>query len=142
MAQSPSPTKLARPFVATRSFVRSAPAQEAWQPASNTVFGSLPSAAAAFMASNAGTIASSIVASSTVEWPLCFTPSTADSRPLRNPSMDSSWVLPTVMPIRINAVPYSGPEAPPTVETRVMPTFLKIVPISASAIPGSRPLTA
>jgi len=42
----------------------------------------------------------------------------------------------------MKAVPYRGPEAPPTVESRVIPADLRMVPASLSARVGSFSLTA
>lgn len=82
-------------------------------------------------------MASNMVASSTCARPRFLTASTAASSMARKPSASTSVFPAAVAPAFINADPYSGPEAPPTVDTRVMPTSFKMEPTSFPSIPGS-----
>ena len=91
-----------------------------------------PASRAAFIASYEGTIASSIVFSSTVERPLVFIPSMATKRASIKTLISILPFAPIVEPAFINAVPYKGPEAPPTVDTSVIPQLFRIEPMSLS----------
>ena len=81
--------------------------------------------------------ASTIVLSCGSALPRAWTPATAAESAAAQ-SAASITPLPAVaVPSCRNSVPYSGPPAPPTVDTSVMPTALNSAPTSPGACPSS-----
>ena len=87
-------------------------------------------------------MASSMVFSPVVDLPRCLIPSMAASKAaLISSAVSSSFPL-EVIPAFMNAVPYNGPDAPPTVETNVMPTPFKMSSMFFSSNVGNFSSTA
>ena len=80
---------------------------------------------AASHASTAGAIASNIVLSPSSALPRATMPSSPARRAAPRPAASRSVTGPALIPNRRKNVPYSGPLAPPTLVTSVMPTDLK-----------------
>src|SRR6266568_2732752 len=76
----------------------------------------------------AGASASTMVLSPSRAAPSCWTPARAASRAADRSDRSTSAASPSAFPARRNAMPYSGPEAPPTLEMRVLPVRVKIAP--------------
>ena len=124
-----SPAALARPFRATRVSVESRPARAAAWAARVAAARSDPAAIAASYASIAGSMASNIVLSPSSALPRATTPSSPARSAVPSAAPSSSLASPALMPKRRKNVPYSGPLAPPTGLTKVIPT-----PLNSSAM--------
>ena len=75
--------------------------------------------------------ASTIVLSPGSALPRAWTPSTPASSAAVQPSRSSSDLPAADWPICRKSVPYSGPAAPPTLETSAMPTVFSTAPMSS-----------
>src|SRR5579883_2298885 len=111
--------------------VASAPASAAAAAAVRASLAEAPSATALSRASTAGASASTIVLSPSWAAPSLRTAASAAPSAPASPARSTSGASASAWPARRNAVPYSGPEAPPTFEIRV-------VPVSASTVAGVR----
>src|SRR5690606_22924632 len=101
-----------------------------------------PSWRLAFSVSSPGPRASSMVFSPRRALPRSTMPRIPASSIWSQSSAVSSILVPAAVPARRKKVPYRGPLAPPTLETRVMPTVRRMVPMSRSATPFRRSRTA
>ncbi len=98
---------------------------------------SAPSARATSSASTAGASASYIVLSSGPALPRSTTPPSPARRAAASSGAETVSASPRVVPIRRKRVPNSGPLAPPTVDTRVMPTLENSAPGVAGGLASS-----
>src|SRR5207302_49228 len=100
-----------------------------------------PSAIALLKALVAVASASTMVLAPSRAAPSCWTPARAASSAVDKAGRSTSAAPPSALPARRNAMPYSGPEAPPTLEIRVLPVRVKIAP-GVVAAESSAPSTA
>ena len=123
-------------MVARSGIVASAPALAASRAAWIAAPASAPPSSAARAADAAGTSASSIVFSPVVDLPSVPTPVTAASSAATIAAApDAGSANPATAPdARRNAVPYSGPDAPPTVLISVRPTTRRSSAVAAWSV--------
>lgn len=88
-----------------------------------------PASRAPVSASRPGSSASSMVLSPGTAPPSAATPSTPARSASRSRAADTACSSPRSLPARRSSVPYSGPDAPPTV-------LISVRPISTSTAPG------
>ena len=113
--------------------VYSTPSRADWHAASSAVTMSEPSAIFAENVSLAGIIASSMVFSPFTAWPRFCIPAIAASSMAFMSSGEISVLPAVIFPASMYAVPYNGPEAPPTFESKVIPAFFSTAPMSLSS---------
>src|ERR1700744_4418294 len=87
-----------------------------------------PSATALLNALVAGASASTIVLSPSLAAPSCWIPASAASSAAARAGRSTSAASPSDLPARRKAVPYSGPDAPPTLEISVRPVSVRTAP--------------
>ena len=137
-----SPRYEARPLVASIGVVASMPCSAAATASRAASSGASAPPRAASSDSTAGAIVSTIVFSPRWALPRCTMPSSA-ARAARTTSSKPASVRPArTPPARRKAVPYSGPAAPPTVDTSVLPTIFRMAPRSSSCRSASLAATA
>src|SRR5690606_6109826 len=130
------PRPVARAVRAGGPAVGSAPARAARLAARGTPTTSAPSPAARAAASAAGASASTMVLSPTTAPPRWWAPSTHASSIATSPCGSSSGRAVT-RAARRNAVPYKGPEAPPTVDMTVVAATRRTSETSAGGLLSS-----
>src|SRR6266704_1992620 len=133
---------LARPFSACMDTVAAAPAEAASASTDRASSGAAPSVIALLNALVAGASASTMVLSPSRAAPSCWTPARAASSAAARAGESTSAAPPSALPARRKAMPYSGPEAPPTLEIRVLPVTVKIAPGVAVFAPGASRATS
>src|SRR3954469_5542440 len=101
-----------------------------------------PAACAWWYARTAGASASTIVLSPSAAAPSPCTPSRAAARAVPSASGLTSGAAPSALPARRKAVPYKGPDAPPTLEIRVVPTSTRTSPGVPVVVSCSAAVTA
>src|SRR2546427_3447691 len=87
-----------------------------------------PSAVALLKALVAAASASTMVLSPSRAAPSCWTPARAASSAVDKAGRSTSAASPSALPARRNAMPYNGPEAPPTLEISVLPVTVRMAP--------------
>ena len=108
--------------------VATAPAEAASASTERASSSDAPSAIALLNALVAGASASTMVLSPSRAAPSCWTPARAASSAADRAGRSTSATSPSALPARRNAVPYRGPEAPPTLEIRVLPVTVEMAP--------------
>src|SRR5215469_8629191 len=108
--------------------VACAPAAAAAAAAASASAVSAPSDMAFCIAATAGARASTIVFSPSRAAPSFCTPASAASRHEASSGRPASTASPRVLPACRSAIPYSGPDAPPTFEMRVDPARMSTEP--------------
>src|ERR1700761_6251324 len=122
--------------------VASAPA---WAASTSVVSASgaeCPSATALLNALVAGAATSTMVLPPSLAAPSCWTPARAASSAAASAGRSTSGASPSDLPARRKAVPYSGPEAPPTLEISVRPVRVRTAPGVAGWSASSAAVTA
>src|SRR6201992_1620174 len=122
--------------------VASAPAWAAVTSAASASAADWPSATALLNALVAGASTSTMVLSPSLAAPSCWIPPSAASSAAARAARSRSAASPSDLPARRKAVPYSGPDAPPTLGISVRPVSPRTAPGVAGGSASSAATTA